>query len=450
MSSSVRQQSRWAHAVVYINSPSVKLSLAVGGLMYLSYGIAHDALLNPGLAILCLFIAWFLPFYSKLSNKFEEKTQLRTASVTLGRLARFVPQFAFNVFIFYVFRYCGVLSASSLSGIGGTLGIAAMTTAASQGVQYLALAFANREIGDRNRNTILALSANILVTCIGTLGVEWSKTLFVLFSSVFGGAVFGLGVLSDLRATFAPKGGVAVFFGTFNPFHKSHLKLIGEAIERRGVEKVYLHCTVIPKLHRDSLERGEIVIARREQGMRVYKKTAKADPHVNYFPTGAAFFEYEMRRDLMRLALTDAGLEGKVELLDESEVYERHGFYGIIALVKERCRGARIHGIHGSDLGGMWVRSIYDECGWIYPYAVRRVDKVSATAVRKGALGLTPSIIESVLQHLRSGSSVFSIGTRSFRFEEGILFYEEKCPAVTETQKNISEVKNNLNQGASR
>jgi hypothetical protein len=389
--------------------------------MYIAYGVAHDALANPVLAALCLFIAWFLPFYSKLSNSAEEKAQLRTASVTLGRLARFVPQFAFNAVVFLVFDHGGVLSSSALNGIGGTLGIAAMTTVASQGAQYLALAFANRELGDRNRNTMLALSANILMTCVGTLGAEWSKAVFLLFSTVFGGAVFGVGVLSDLRAAFPPKGGIAIFFGTFNPFHKTHLKLIGEAIERRGLDKVYLHSTVIPKLHRDALERHEIVIARREQGMRVYEKTNSADPHVNYFPTGAAFFEYETRRELMRLALADAGLEGKVELLDEPDLYDRRGFHGIIDLVKRRCPGARLHGIHGSDLGGMWVRSIYDESGWIYPYAVRRVDKVSATAVRNGALGLTPSIIEGVLQHLRSGSRIFSVDNRDFRFENGIL-----------------------------
>jgi nicotinic acid mononucleotide adenylyltransferase len=396
-------------------------SLAVGLLMYAAYGIAHDALTNLGLAALCAFIAWFLPFYSKLSNKAEEKVQLRTASVTLGRLARFAPQFVFNVVVFAVFHACRVLPAEALQGIGGIPGTAAMTTAASQGVQYLALAFANREIGDRNRNIMIALAANILVTCLGTLGVDWAKAMFLVFSALFSGSIFALGALSDLRAVMAPKGGVAIFFGTFNPFHKTHLRLISEAIERRGLSKVYLHSTVVPKLHRDALERGEIVIANRDRGMRIYEKTAKSDPHVNYFPTGAAFFEYETRRELMKLAIEEAGLTEKVEVLDEPKLYEHRGFYGIIALVKQRSKGTAIHGIHGSDLGGMWIRSIYDECGWIYPYPVRRVDSVSATAVRKGVLGLTPSIIEAILQNLRAGSQAFQVGCRSFRFEQGIL-----------------------------
>jgi len=60
---------------------------------------------------------------------------------------------------------------------------------------------------------------------------------------------------------------VGIFFGTFNPFHKTHLKILKEFIEKRQLEKVYIHSTVILKLHTNSLE-GEIVIGYRETNNR--------------------------------------------------------------------------------------------------------------------------------------------------------------------------------------
>ena len=40
---------------------------------------------------------------------------------------------------------------------------------------------------------------------------------------VFGALFFGVGLLSDIRSLAAPKGGIGMFFGTFNPFHNTHL-----------------------------------------------------------------------------------------------------------------------------------------------------------------------------------------------------------------------------------
>ncbi|KAF1042875.1 MAG: nicotinate-nucleotide adenylyltransferase [Herbaspirillum frisingense] len=182
---------------------------------------------------------------------------------------------------------------------------------------------------------------------------------------------------------------MGVFFGTFNPIHRTHLELMRKAIEERSLTKVYIHCTNIPKLHSKALAQGEIEIARFEHGMRIYEKTARADVHANYFPTGRKFYEYETRLEMMRLAIVEAGLGEQVEVLDMAELYGKGGFYPILSQIKHMHPGAPIHGIHGSDLGGMWVRSIYDESGWIYPVPVVRKDGVSATAIRNGATGMT-------------------------------------------------------------
>lgn len=388
----------------HLTSPSVQLGLSIGLLMYGSYGFAHTALKNPALIVLCLFVGMFIPYYSKLSNKSEEVINLRTAVVTLGRIGRFIPQFVFNVGVFLVLTEGHVFPAANLDMLGGVTGIALLTTCASQGLQYIALAFANREMGDKNRNVLIALSTNIVVTSLATLGLPWAKTAFLGFGLTFGAIVFAIGVLSDLRARAFKRGGVGVFFGTFNPIHSTHLALIRDAIETRGLAKVYLHSTTVPKIHAQALDRGEIRIAQHEHGMRVYEKTRRADVHLNYFPTGSRFYEYEVRLAMMRAAVDEAGLSAKVEVLSLPDEYASGGFYSVLKHVKKLAHGRPIHGIHGSDLGGMWVRGIYDESGWIYPYPVVRRDKVSATAIRNGAKGLTTQTVQSMIEALRDSA----------------------------------------------
>ncbi len=405
----------------YINSPSTQLGLAIGAMMYLSYGIAHHALLNPALILLSLFIAVFIPFYSRLINRIEEKVNLATAIVSLGRIGRFVPQFAFNLGIFLVFTLGGILPEGTLQDLGGVLGVTLLTTCASQGMQYMGLSLANREIGARNRNIVYALSINIMVTALATVGFPWAKTVFIILGVVFGALFFLIGALSDIRARLYPQGGVGVFFGTFNPIHKTHLALMRRAIEDRGLEKIYIHSTIVPKLHRDALSRNEIKIARRQGGMRVYEKATRADVHLNYFPTGNMFYEYETRLKLMQLAIEEAGLSAKIEVLSMPQEYATSGFYGVLDEVKKRAGGRSIHGIHGSDLGGMWVRGIYDESGWIYPFAVVRRDNVSATAIRNGMVGMATESVEHIIDQLRKNVAIVQFDNQSYSVIDGVL-----------------------------
>ena len=104
----------------------------------------------------------------------------------------------------------------------------------------------------------------------------------------------------------------------------------------------------------------------------------------------------------MRVAIQEAGLADQVEVLSLPKAYTRGGFYAVLDHVKALANGGPIHGIHGSDLGGMWVRGIYDESGWLYPYPVVRRDQVSATAIRNGATGLTTSTVQRMIEALRS------------------------------------------------
>jgi predicted GNAT family N-acyltransferase/nicotinic acid mononucleotide adenylyltransferase len=373
--------------------------------MYASYAVEYRAYFNIPLISLAVFVGAFIPYYSRISNRVEERVNLRTALITIGRLFRFTLQLAFNALIFVILTLGKVLPVANLDDLGGVMGVALLTTCASQGMQYVALSLANRELGDKNRNVLIALSINIVVTALATMGATWAKDVFRVCGFCFGALFFTIGLLSDGRAFLFPRRGVGVFLGTFNPIHHTHLTLIREAVKARGLRKVYLHCTTVPKLHVEALERGEIQIARRERGMRVYEKTPRCDVHVNYFPTGNRFYEYEDRLSMMRLAILDAGMADVVEVLSLPQDYDHGGFYAVLRRVKALAPGEPVHGIHGSDLGGMWVRNIYDESGWVYPYPVVRKDSVSATAIRNGARGLTTVSVERAIELLGEGAS---------------------------------------------
>ncbi len=385
---------------------SLSLSLLVAGILYLSYAAVHDAWLNPSLLLVAVFVGLHLPDYSRISNRIEEVLQHRSGTLTLGRVGRFAFQFAFNATVFALFLKGGVLPAEGFVGIGGVLAAAAVTTVASQGIQYAGQMAYRYGYGHPDTNVLLGLAFNVFLASVATAGLPLAQQVFLLTGLVFGGFVFGWGVLSDLRAVVHPKGGVAVFFGTFNPFHVGHLGLVKRVIAERGVEKVVIHPTILPRFHADALARGEIRVARIENGLQVYELTEKADPKVNYFPTGNRFFAPEWRRDMIELAIADAGLSDKVEVAFMPQIYADRGFRGVFREIRRQNPGKPIHGVHGSDFGAMLVRTIMDESGWHYPFPVVRKGEISATAIRAGAQGMTTPSVTAALAALRGPQSM--------------------------------------------
>ena len=115
----------------YVRSPSSRLAASIGGLMYVSYAAGFEAWLSPALIGVALFVGIALPSYSRLSNRIEQRANYALALVTVGRLARLFPQFLFNTAAFGVLLLGGVVGGINLSGVGGLLGAAAITTMAS-------------------------------------------------------------------------------------------------------------------------------------------------------------------------------------------------------------------------------------------------------------------------------------------------------------------------------
>jgi hypothetical protein len=405
----------------WVRSPSTRMAAFVGLLSYLSYAYAHGSWANPALIGVSVFVGVFVPSYAKLSNKAELWANNRFGFVTCGRLGRFIPQYAFNLAVFWIMEWGGALNRDGIASVGGVASAAFITTLASQGAQYVGLYLFQRGIGDANRNVLIAVSINLVLAALGTAGVPGAREAFLISGFVFGAVFFGIGLLSDIRSVAAPKGGIGMYFGTFNPFHNSHLGIVRRAIAERGLEKVIIHPTLIPRIYLDAFRKGEIRVGRLENGFQIYEKTDKADVAVDYFPGGRQFLPPETRKVLIELAVAEAGMGDKVEVAFYSETYNSKGFQGVIAEVKQRHPGVRLHGLHGTDHGGMTVRSIYDECGWIYPWRILRRDGVSATAIRRGAKGMTSTVVTDVLEQLTANLPVVTAGGRRFRNDNGVL-----------------------------
>jgi hypothetical protein len=154
--------------------------------------------------------------------------------------------------------------------------------------------------------------------------------------------------------------------------------------------------------------------------------------HMDYFPTGNAFFEIENRLAMLHAAVEDAGLQDKVEVLYLPRTYARRGFRGVIAHVRRFEPGRRLHGLHGSDYGGVVVRMIYDSA-FVRPFAVVRKDKVSATAIRAGGSGMTTPTVDRILATLRDDvpkrdGDVLTFGSRTYVYRAKRLYPADGTP----------------------
>lgn len=381
----------------YIKSFSTQLGWFMGILYYVSYATPTNGWRDVCLIEVSIFIAFFAPYYSKFSNRIDEKTAFYSASVFVGRLARFSAQLIFNIIILSILSLGKTITSEALSSLGGVVGISLMISLTSQGIQYLAIAFSNRDIGNKNFNIIVSMAISILIGALAAQGFSIAQTLLEVTGVTFGLIGLGYSLFTDTRGIFPPKGGVGIFFGTFNPVHKTHVKLMKDFIRDRNLEKLIVHPTLIPKAHRLALDKGQIRIKEQINGMRVYETTERADVHVNYFMTGNKFYEVEHRLNMLQASISEEGLENVVEVWDLTNHYNTKGFYAIIAEIKRKFPNKKLHGLHGSDVGGMLVRAIYDESFGIIPYAVKRKDNISATAIRNGQKGMTTHKVESYI-----------------------------------------------------
>lgn len=398
-----------------LRSHKTKLFSIIGASALLAFLYSSPlTLLNTvSLGIAMSLWAWLLPVCVKQTVAWEDAINLRLGLVTPARALRLLYCCPVNIIAF-------VLHAPQQATRSPALII--LLTIAWAGIQTLMTVAAYRGYGERVSNSVLGYSIGLWVTVGACLSSPIAMVVGTAAAALYISHLM-TSMLSDVRARRSPKGGIGIFVGSFNPIHKTHLHILKTALETRKLERIYIHATTVPKLHRTAIDRGELKVLMCD-GMRTYAHTSLSDPGKNYFPTGNQFYEYEVRRELLRAAIADANLSDRVEVLDLQHLYEARGFFGIIKFVQRRHRAGVIHGMHGSDAGGMWVRNIFDECGGICPFPVIRTDQISATAIRRGATGLTSQTVEAFLAASRSGDQ--------FVFPSGLICASGKLLSSTE------------------
>lgn len=190
---------RW-RARLHCSRSSYGLSGFVGLLTYVAYGSLNHAWSNWALIAVSLYMFLSIPLYSKLSNYVEFSSAQWSKLETGGRIARYVPQLLINIVLLWVFVAGGVIDPSGLEGIGGFFATAAWITIVSQGGQYLANWLARREIGSADPNVVVAVSVSAVVNALAVSGVTWIHPVYVAISLVFGAAIFGMGLILDIRS----------------------------------------------------------------------------------------------------------------------------------------------------------------------------------------------------------------------------------------------------------
>lgn len=341
-------------------------------------------------------------YWGNLLTYIENKINLFTIVLSFS----FISKYLINSFILLVL--CNLIGYNIPYNLNLFFHLDFLSlTFLSGSILQISLIFSYSGYGDRSFNCLLALCISIFLTILLYNLILTLSIGMLIWITIISGILFICNLLrilqSDLFSIYYPCSGIGIFFGTFNPIHKSHIKIIKEAISQRNLEKVLIQPTVIPKLHSQALAKGEILISEHKNGVITYTKTNKADNNVNYFPTGNKFYEYKIRKYLIKQALYDEGLLKYVTILDLPEIYQSTGFLGIINYIKQKYPNKHLHGIHGTDTGGIWVRYLFIRAGSIFPFPVLRKDGISSTRIRSGDRNLTTKGVQKIIDILNQG-----------------------------------------------
>lgn len=147
---------------------------------------------------------WFffsLPLFARISNRLQAATETIFASRTAGRLIRVAAQWAYNLALYHVFLATGLVEAQAVQALGGAAGGALLTTIASNGFQFGALALAVRGIGSDHGNVTLAICATVLFTALAIHDVAIARPLFIAAGGAVAMLVIGTGMVRELRRT---------------------------------------------------------------------------------------------------------------------------------------------------------------------------------------------------------------------------------------------------------
>jgi hypothetical protein len=177
----------------------LRVSLCIGALVYFAYGTGTSMWASPWLSGTAVFMALCAPLFSFLCNFADAALVRVTRLVTMGKLARFLAQLAFNLIFMSAVVHGGLISPADIAHIAGVPGAALLATLVSQGTQYVAVLIANRGVGTRDGNVTLGYLVSVSAVALSMLGHPHLQHGFEVSSMAFGGFILALGLIKDAR-----------------------------------------------------------------------------------------------------------------------------------------------------------------------------------------------------------------------------------------------------------
>ena len=155
------------------------------------------------------------------------------------------------------------MSRTGVATVGGIAGAALITSLASQGLQYLGGYLFARGIGDLNRNVLVGLCVNTVLTALGTAGLPYAREAF-LAARLRPGRVpaagrHPVGPALDLRAEGRHRRCTS---GRSIPSTTPISRSCSARWRSGKLDKIIIHPTLIPRLHAEAFRKGEIRVGR--------------------------------------------------------------------------------------------------------------------------------------------------------------------------------------------
>lgn len=167
--------------------------------LFAAYGHFHNQWSNPVLAAISAYFLLSIIPYAVVSNFIQHRIHLITHSLLVSMIARFFVQYLYNLTMFFLFLWWGVVSTSAVANVGGPFVGAALVTFTSAGLQMAGLRFASLGVGGARVNTVAAVVATVLATAAAIAGYPVIKTGLYAIGGALGALLLAYFLFADLQ-----------------------------------------------------------------------------------------------------------------------------------------------------------------------------------------------------------------------------------------------------------
>jgi len=164
-----------------------------------AYGHFHNQWENPILAVVSFYFLVSIIPYAVVSNFIQHRIHLITHSLLMSMIARFFAQYFYNLTLFFLFLWSGIVSTSAIDNVSGPFVGAALVTFTSAGLQMAGLQLAGIGIGNARVNTVAGVVATVLATAAAIAGYPLLKAGLHGVGGALGASLLTYFLVADLQ-----------------------------------------------------------------------------------------------------------------------------------------------------------------------------------------------------------------------------------------------------------